>query len=225
MSEGVLKTIFIVGLVVASVARGKYSRKYRKSAVAVDHKSALDMAMLGLASAGLVILPLVYVFSPWLDFADYGLTATVGWTLGTVGAVVFAFAIWLLWRSHVDLGRNFSPLTQIMEGHTLVTGGVYRRIRHPMYTAHWVWAVAQALLLQNWIAGPALLVTFLPVCLVRIPREEQMMLAQFGEEYRTYMSQTGRIIPVIPRVRKGHESHFQKGPSDTANRGRGGAKS
>jgi protein-S-isoprenylcysteine O-methyltransferase Ste14 len=57
------------------------------------------------------------------------------------------------------------------------------------------WGFAQALLLQNWIAGLSMLVFFLPVYLYRVPREEQMMLEHFGEEYRSYMNRTGRIIP------------------------------
>jgi protein-S-isoprenylcysteine O-methyltransferase Ste14 len=49
--------------------------------------------------------------------------------------------------------------------------------------------------LHNWIVGPAFLVTFLPVYLRRVPHEEQMMLNNFGPEYREYMDRTGRIIP------------------------------
>ena len=64
-----------------------------------------------------------------------------------------------------------------------------------MYAAHWWWAIAQILLLQNWIAGLSLLVSFLPLYLVRVPREERMMLEQFGQEYRIYMSRTGRLFP------------------------------
>jgi len=55
------------------------------------------------------------------------------------------------------------------------------------------------LLLQNWIAGPALLVTFAGLYLVRVRREEQMMLENFGEEYRLYMNRTGRVIPRLWR--------------------------
>jgi len=53
------------------------------------------------------------------------------------------------------------------------------------------------LLLGNWIAGWAFMVTFIPMYLVRVPQEEQMMLESFGEEYRQYMSRTGRMIPRI----------------------------
>jgi protein-S-isoprenylcysteine O-methyltransferase Ste14 len=46
---------------------------------------------------------------------------------------------------------------EVREQHALVTTGVYSRVRHPMYSA---WALAQALLLPNWIAGPAGLIGF-----------------------------------------------------------------
>jgi len=52
-------------------------------------------------------------------------------------------------------------------------------------------------LLNNWIAGLAGIVTFLPVYLVRVPKEERLMVEQFGEEYQDYMQRVGGIIPKI----------------------------
>ena len=146
-----------------------------------------------LGSFGMFIIPLAYVFSTKLDFADYYLPAYTGW----LGAPLFAFALWFLWRSHADLGKNFSPVSEIKEGQTLVTGGVYSKIRHPMYSAHFLWAIAQVLLLHNYIAGTSFLVTFFPFYFHRVGREEEMMAEEFGDEYREYMKSTGRIIPKI----------------------------
>ena len=81
------------------------------------------------------------------------------------------------------------------EEHALVTRGVYRRVRHPMYASQWLWGIAQALLLQNWVAGWAGAALFLPLYVLRVPREERMMLERFGEAYRDYMSGTRRIVP------------------------------
>ncbi len=159
--------------------------------MASDRGTVLDKSLMAITSLGLFVLPLIYIFSTWLDFADYSLPV---WA-GGIGAALFAFALWLLWRSHVDLGLNWLPTNQIREDHTLVTRGVFRLIRHPMYAAHWWWAIAQILLLQNWIAGLSLLVSFLPLYLVRVPREERMMLEQFGKEYHTYMKRTGGLFP------------------------------
>jgi protein-S-isoprenylcysteine O-methyltransferase Ste14 len=78
-----------------------------------------------------------------------------------------------------------------------VTSGVYRHVRHPMYSAFWLWAIAQALLLPNWIAGPAGLVGFGTLFFLRIGREEQLMIEAFGDEYRDYMRRTSRVLPGI----------------------------
>jgi len=43
--------------------------------------------------------------------------------------------------------------------HRLVTAGVYRHIRHPMYAAIFLWCLAQGLLLPNWLAGWSALAT------------------------------------------------------------------
>jgi len=83
----------------------------------------------------------------------------------------------------------------IRDDHQLVTSGVFKHIRHPMYAAHLLWAVAQVLMLHNWIAGFSFLVVSIPQYLLRVNAEEQMMLEQFGEQYKNYMQRTGRIIP------------------------------
>ena len=195
MTTTIFKLCYVIGLIVGSVIRGVYVRQYKQSRITDARKTGLDRLLLSLSALGLLILPLIYLLTPWLDFADYHIPAWAGW----VGAAIFVAALWSLWRSHVELGRNFSPELEIMEQHSLVTEGVYKHIRHPMYAAHLLWGFAQALLLQNWIAGLSMLVFFLPLYLVRVPREELMMLEHFGEEYRSYMSRTERIIPRLWR--------------------------
>ena len=58
-----------------------------------------------------------------------------------------------------------------------------------------LWGAATALLMTHWIAGLATLILFGLVYFVRVPREEQMMLDHFGEEYRAYLKRTGRVLP------------------------------
>ena len=163
--------------------------------MAVDRVSGLERALVGLLSAGMFFAPAVYALTSRLDGADYRLSSGAKGWIGGIGTVMLASAVWLFWRSHADLGRNWSPSLQLREEHQLVTAGVYRSIRHPMYASQWLWSVAQPLLLQNWIAGWAGLLLFLPLYILRVPREEQMMLERFGEAYRAYMGRTGRVVP------------------------------
>jgi protein-S-isoprenylcysteine O-methyltransferase Ste14 len=115
--------------------------------------------------------------------------------LGWVGAVFFAAGIWMLWRSHADLGRNWTPTLGLRDGHQLVTDGIFKHIRHPMYSAHLLWAIATAMMLPNWLAGFAFLIVSIAQYATRLNAEEQMMIEQFGDEYRDYMKRTGRFFP------------------------------
>ena len=188
--DNTFEVIFLAGFIVGSVIRKVYTWRARGNKTVSKRKGVLDIVLISAGGVGLAA-PLFYLFTSWLDFADYDLPGWLGW----VGTPIFAAALLLLWRSHADLGRNWSARLKIRQGHTLVTAGVYRYMRHPMYAAHWLWAIAQGLLLENWLAGWLFLVIVVPFCLIRMPREEQMMLERFGDEYSLYMSQTGRLIP------------------------------
>jgi protein-S-isoprenylcysteine O-methyltransferase Ste14 len=191
MERDVFKIIFFVGFVAAVIVRLFYRLRTLGKRVVVSRITALEIFLLVLAVVGMVIVPILYVFTARLDFADYRLPAWTSWA----GTAVFIVALWLLWLSHAALGRNWSSTLEIGENHRLVTEGIYRRIRHPMYAAIWLWGVAQVLLLHNWIAGWSHLSAFGLLYFLRVPREERMMLDRFGEEYRAYMNRTGRVFP------------------------------
>ena len=189
------KIVYFLGMLVEMAIRLPHERQRRRTTIVVDRADRSERSLLGLVFVGVFFIPLSYTFTSRLDGADYRLPQQAGGPTGAVGAAIFTVAVWLFWRSHADLGCNWSPSLQLREGHELVTEGVYRSIRHPMYASMWLWGVAQALLLQNWVAGWAGLVSFLPLYLLRVPREERMMLDEFGGEYRAYMDRTDRVVP------------------------------
>jgi len=182
--------VFIVGFGIYATIRGVFERGAKgRSGVRGIHGT--ELILIAVLFLGTVLLPALYLFTPLLSAADYRSPA---WALPT-GAALMAAALWLFWRSHVDLGPNWSVTLEVREGQQLVTHGVYSRIRHPMYAAIWLFSAAQALLLANWVAGYAALLTFALMYFVRIPREERMMLDSFGQRYSAYMAQTGRLLP------------------------------
>jgi protein-S-isoprenylcysteine O-methyltransferase Ste14 len=193
MATSIFKLVYFIELILISVVRGIGTSKYRKLTTELDRTTLPDQILLGLNGIAM-ILPLFYIFSSWFDFADFFLPDWLRW----IGVVLFAGAAILLWKTHRDLGRNWTPTLGIREDHTLVTEGIFKSIRHPMYAAHLLWALAQPLILTNWIVGFAFLVTQI-LFLSRIKEEEQMMLDQFGDQYQEYMNNTGRFLP---RLRK-----------------------
>ena len=126
-------------------------------------------------------------------FADYPLHVLPL----AAGSVCLSIGLWLFYRSHADLGTNWSVTLEIREHHRLITRGVYRSIRHPMYAALFLYGFGQALLVPNWFAGPAYLVTFGLLFAFRVGREEQMMFDEFGDDYRKYMRETKRLVPRV----------------------------
>ena len=66
-----------------------------------------------------------------------------------------------------------------------------------MYTAFWLWSAVQALILPNWVAGLGGIIAFGATYILRISQEEQMMIEQFGEEYKAYMQRTKRLVPYL----------------------------
>jgi protein-S-isoprenylcysteine O-methyltransferase Ste14 len=144
-----------------------------------------------LVGLGQIVLPLQFVWTRLLAFADRAQpdACTV------LGTLAMAGGLWLFWRSHADLGESWSVTLELNANHRLVTRGVYRFVRHPMYASFFVLGLGQALLIENWVAGPAALVAVSLLVFVRVPNEERMMLAQFGDEYRDYMRRTGGIVP------------------------------
>jgi protein-S-isoprenylcysteine O-methyltransferase Ste14 len=191
MERRKFKIIYGIGFILTFIIRLPYHSRARTRRIAVDRKTGREKSLLAFLSVGIGALPLVYIFTPWLNFANYRLRSWAGWT----GAGIFAVGLAVFWRAHAALGPYWSDSLQLREGHPLITSGIYRYIRHPMYTFGWLMSIAQVLLVQNWIAGPSGLVSFALLYFARVQREEQMLLDQFGEAYQAYMQRAGRIIP------------------------------
>ena len=114
---------------------------------------------------------------------------------GLGGAVLGGFP--LFYKSHADLGEHWSITLEVREQHRLITQGVYRRIRHPMYSALVLYSLGHALVIPNWVAGPSNVVAFAILFALRVHAEEQMMSDAFGDEYATYAARTKRLIPGV----------------------------
>ena len=193
MTPLMAKAIWCAIVVGWFVIRYPHQRRSRRVAKVLHCDRSREVLLLGISAAGLGVIPALYVFGDAFAFAAYPLWPGQAW----LGTAVGAAALWMFRRTHNDLGRNWSVTLEIREHHSLVTHGVYSRVRHPMYTAFWAWAAAQALLLPNWFAGFAGIVGFGVLFFLRVPHEERMMIQTFGDEYRRYMQQTWRVLPGI----------------------------
>ena len=186
---------FLACFIVFVVIRGTFERRAGQGERVVRNFDALERVLLVLVGIGSLLLPVIYLFTPFLQFADYELPAFVPW----LGAPIMLIGLWLFYRSHGDLGKNWSVTLELRKGHELVTKGVYGPIRHPMYAAIILFDIGQGLILENWLAGWAALASFTLLYTVRTPREERMMNEFFGAAYGDYKRRTGRIFPRFRR--------------------------
>jgi len=189
----VSKLVWLAFALCWGAIRYHYGRRARRNRQIEEQDRIYEIALLILSFLGYLGVPVLYLATRWLSFADYPFQPV----MFCAGIVASAGSLWLFWRSHADLGRNFSVRLVIREQHALVTTGVYRLIRHPMYASALLWSLGQALLLPNWVTGLAGLLGFCILYFGRVNREEALMLKTFGDGYRQYMRHTKRLVPYI----------------------------
>ncbi|MEM6626333.1 MAG: protein-S-isoprenylcysteine O-methyltransferase [Pseudomonadota bacterium] len=183
--------VWIASAILMTVIRAPHAAKTRDNKITEKFAVNTERLLLVLVGIAGTYLPVIHLATGLLSFADY---SAPNW-VPAIGIALMVPGIWLFRRSHADLGRNWSVTTELREEHTLTTNGVYKRIRHPMYSAIWLIFASYPFLIQNWILGPAAIVVFAIMYVVRVPVEESMMRKQFGEAYDTYIAQTGRLWP------------------------------
>ncbi len=190
--------VFVTGFAIYLTIRGRFASRTKQNE-AIDRRIGFqEKALLSGVIVTSLLFPVIYLFTPLFSFADYALPELAHW----FGLPVMVAGLWLFWRSHADLGLNWSASLELRKGHEVIQHGVYRRIRHPMYAAIWLFSIAQGLLLNNWLAGWTVVVVFALMYFVRVPIEEQMMLDQFPQQYQAYMEKSGRLLPRCRRPQK-----------------------
>ncbi len=135
-------------------------------------------------------LVLYAIYPTWMETLAVPFPIWLRWVGFALGLASLGFWIW----TQVALGEEWSPQLQLREEHHLVTTGPYARIRHPLYTAMIGYGTSLALVTANWVFV-VFAVAAIAGLFVRVPQEEQMMIKQFGEEYRAYMQRTGKFLP------------------------------
>src|SRR2546425_12728587 len=150
MSPWFGKAIIVASSIVMVIIRAPHGQGSRRVKVVRSRRGSLEIVLLALAWLAFFV-PLLWVAAPVFALADYSPHPAPL----LAGVVCLAVGLWLFARSHADLGTNWSITLEVREKHQLVTQGIYRNLRHPMYSALLLYSLGQALVVPNWIAGPS----------------------------------------------------------------------
>lgn len=151
--------------------------------------------MLVIRIFGLVLWlsPLVYLLNPqWMAWSKIGLPEWVRWFGFGFGIIVVRLIYWLF----ISIQSGITPVSATRTNHKLVTHGIYRWVRHPLYSVGSSLYISFGLMADNWFVIFMGVVAFV-VMAIRTPKEEANLIAKFGDEYREYMKQTGRFLPKL----------------------------
>jgi protein-S-isoprenylcysteine O-methyltransferase Ste14 len=147
------------------------------------------------------IIPLVIVVTlamAWGPaYADRRDVATIdGDMVRYVGLVLFTVGCVIRVGPMFALGNRFRAPWTPQQEHYLVTTGFYRFIRHPSYLGALLGAAGWFLIFRCGI-GLALGLLLIPATVFWVPREESMLLTEFGEDYAAYTRRTWRLLPFV----------------------------
>jgi len=136
---------------------------------------------------------IAYLINPaWMAWSSVPLPVWLRW----IGIALGVLAGFLLIWTFRSLGKNLTDTVVTRKEHTLVTSGPYRWVRHPFYLTLALAVLANSLAAANCF----LLITgclALAFITLRTRKEEENLVARFGDEYRMYMQRTGRFLPRI----------------------------
>lgn len=143
---------------------------------------------------GFLVLVAGAVVSVW-EFSASGATLTWSpWTMLGTGLMILGPPTSIV--AAITLGRFYSSSLVTRDGHRLITHGVYKHTRHPIYLGTIMVMVAIPLIVES-LYGLLIFSLLIPLLLRRITMEERMLIAEFGEEYRRYMETTSKLIPHV----------------------------
>jgi protein-S-isoprenylcysteine O-methyltransferase Ste14 len=187
-----MRTALGVELLSMGIVRGAYAgmalgekkgRRFKEKPMVL-----VGMGIIGIAFYYSLV---TYLFSWDPAWMDIGLPDAVRWAGLAISFLCLGFLCWVF----KTIGKAGAKYVITFDDQKLVTTGPYARIRHPMYSGAFVWAVSVLLFTDHWGVGGCFLALILFVVVFRLRSEEEVLLERFGDDYREYMARTGRFWP------------------------------
>jgi protein-S-isoprenylcysteine O-methyltransferase Ste14 len=144
-------------------------------------------------------LPAVVVLTVGLIFcARDGLYDGIVFSVAEIaGLTLLVAGLTIMLIGQATLKRSYSGTLVVRRDHKLVTHGIYRFTRHPIYLGAIMGLCIGIPLFAPSLYGFLILLALIPIALNRIRMEEAMLTEEYGEAYRSYRERTSKLIPLI----------------------------
>ena len=152
--------------------------------------------VLWLVAPILILLDLYHPYMSWSTFIIFFPTFHEYFWFQVIGMVIFSTGlIIIILARFVIKERHAKPWEAGKQGSGFANTGIYSRIRHPIYTAVFLYLIGYTIWFQSWLA--LLCFTFSLLLIKSAIAEEQWLLSRFGNEYKQYMKKTSRFFPKV----------------------------
>lgn len=194
MNENIFRllaaVILITGMSISSYYRRKADRESGEK-ISRNADGSLMATIIRIGGLLLWLSPFVYLINPaWMAWSKIGLPEWIRWLGVAIGVLSVAGVYWLF----SSIGSGITPTSATRREHTLVTSGPYRWVRHPLYTIGSSMFISFGMMADNWYIALLGILAFIAMA-IRTPKEEANLIEKFGDEYREYMTRTGRFLP------------------------------
>ena len=189
------KSALLVLVLIQMLIRGYYVQKYfllRRQVLFNIHKRREILSSIGLGIVYFVPI-FTWCFSDIYTFAQINfVTCLRFWGIG-----LGVFSIGCFYKAHQALGNHWSPFLEVKQQHKLVKKGVFKYVRHPMYSSLLIGVVGILFLTGNYAVFGIVGLGVSIFIIIRLKDEELLMQKIFGVEYKNYCKETKCLIPFI----------------------------
>ncbi|MEQ1603509.1 MAG: isoprenylcysteine carboxylmethyltransferase family protein [Pyrinomonadaceae bacterium] len=169
----------------------------RKKPEATTDGAKMPRSYVGLVLQGVGFVPVWFmrrqpVFSEY--FAGQYVLNIV---LQVLAVALAAFSVWFAMSALRELGKQWSLEARLVEGHKLITSGVYQTVRHPIYTAMLGMLIAIGIAYSTWLPTLVGVIVFIIGTKIRTVFEERLLSDAFGSDFSEWKAKVPGLIPFV----------------------------